>query len=263
MRERLRALGGGGEVRVEHDGAFATLWLDHPESANALSGKMLAELADAVDQLERWPGAFVVARGAGRRSFCAGADLRMVRDQLASPEDGLAMCRYMQGLTTRLADVPQVTVAAIEGAALGGGAELATAFDLRVVGARARLAFVQVRLGLSPGWGGGVRLVQLVGRQLALDLLGSGRSVLGEEAVALGLADAVAPDGSVVEHAVRYLERFSAGAPESVRAAKRVVRAASTSGQDEAFAVTARAFGDLWGGPANRRALAAHDKGRP
>jgi len=248
-------------VRLDLEGPVAALVLDHPEAANALSGVMLAELADAVDALEAWDGVAVLARGRGDRAFCAGADLRMVREQLRTPEDGLAMCRFMQALTQRILHLPQVTCAALEGATLGGGAELATAFDHRVSGG-GRICFVQARLGLSPGWGGGARLVRLVGRSVALELLAGSVSVEGPRSLAIGLVDALAEPARAEAEARRLLERYTRWPVESVRAAKRLVAEASEASLAHGHEVAAAGFSELWSGPANRSALAALDKGR-
>lgn len=172
----------------------AVLQIHNPSARNALSGKMMAELADAVARLEdpRVHGALnaVILAGTGGW-FCAGADLRVAQKQLASNDAGTAMSALMVDTLTRFRRLPLVSFAVVEGGAYGGGAELATSCDYRVVEASAIVQFVQARMGVSPGWGGGARLYKLVGRQHALRLLCTATKTSAEDAVALGLADLV------------------------------------------------------------------------
>lgn len=211
-RETLRPMGRGDDcVRLLLPGAAATttalaarglealrrtavLEVHNPSARNALSGKMMAELADAVAQLED-PRVHcelntVLLAGSGGW-FCAGADLRVAQKQLASNEAGTAMSALMVDTLTRFRRLPVVTFALVEGGAYGGGAELATSCDYRFVEASAVVQFVQARMGVSPGWGGGARLYKLVGRQHALRLLCTATKTSARDAVALGLADLV------------------------------------------------------------------------
>ncbi|HJN73269.1 MAG TPA: enoyl-CoA hydratase/isomerase family protein [Myxococcota bacterium] len=245
MREKLRQLGGGGKVRLDWTGPIASVVLDNPKARNALTPTMFAELGDAVDELEDSEGVGLVLRGAGDLAFCAGADLAFVQAARANPETAAAMCGYMHDLTRRLRALPLVSVAAIEGGAWGGGAELATATDLRVMSRTARVHFVHARLGLAPGWGGGVRLPQFVGRAGAISLLCASEPADGQRALEMGLVDRLAPPGGTVGAAESILAPMTAWSKDSVRACKRMV-AASDQELDAAYAAAAQAFCDLW-----------------
>lgn len=246
MLDQLARLGGEGAVRLDRDGSIARLLFDNPGRRNAMSGRMLRDFKGAVEQLEAWSGVAVVLRGGGERSFCAGADLTLVRAALDRPELGQAMCALMQNLTARLSRASVISVAAIEGAAVGGGAEMATAADFRVMSRTAHIRFVHARLGLSPGWGGGGRLLRLVGRRQALQLLGSARKVSAEEALEVGLVDALCEPGTAETAAAEFLEPFLRLPSASVRGAKRLVANPTHEAQ---------VFSSLWGGPAMRAAL--------
>jgi ethylmalonyl-CoA/methylmalonyl-CoA decarboxylase len=235
---------------------LATLTLDRPRARNALSPRMIAEFVDAVDALARWDGVAVILCGAGG-TFCAGSDLHFVRQALDRPELAEGMCALMQDATQRLAALPLLSVAVVQGAAFGGGAELATAADLRVAGPNARVRFVHSRLGLSPGWGGGARLTRLVGPRHALRTLALSPVIEGAHGVEMGLLDAVADDP--MAHARALLAPALSAPAESVRAAKRVVLA----GQAPLDLSAERArFVELWGGPAMRAALGQVPQGR-
>lgn len=172
----------------------AVVEIHNPSARNALSGRMMAELADIVTRLED-PLVHsglntVILKGTGGW-FCAGADLRVAQKQLTSNEAGTAMGALMVDTLTRFRRLPLVSFAIIEGGAYGGGAELATSCDYRLIDSKAVIQFVQARMGVSPGWGGGARLYKLVGRQHALRLLCTATKTSPEEAVRLGLADLV------------------------------------------------------------------------
>ncbi|TYZ57751.1 hypothetical protein PybrP1_007760 [[Pythium] brassicae (nom. inval.)] len=259
-RETLRPMGRGDDcVRLLLPGAddtnsalaarglealhhTAVLEIHNPSARNALSGKMMAELADAVAQLED-PGVHrelnaVLLSGSGGW-FCAGADLRVAQKQLASNDAGTAMSALMVDTLSRFRRLPLVSFAVVEGGAYGGGAELATSCDYRFVEASAVVQFVQARMGVSPGWGGGARLYKLVGRQHALRLLCTAAKTSAHEAMVLGLADLV------------------------LHGQKRVITNADDVSLDDLAAFEHGVFKSLWGGPANLRALESFKKKTP
>ncbi|CAM9725549.1 unnamed protein product [Phaeothamnion confervicola] len=223
----------------------------------ALSGTMMVQLAEKVVELEHWErGVAVTLRGEGGRALCAGADLQLAREHLKTAEDGQLMCRLMTDTLTRLRRLPLVSVALVEGiGAVGGGAELATACDFRIMESDATFRFVQVQMGVSPGWGGGARLAGIAGRRAALRLLAWAAPLSAADAVAAGVADVVCPPGGAEEAAASFLEGILR--QPSFRAV-RAVKAAVASADDvsvEARRAEARAFRETWGAPANRQSL--------
>ena len=242
-------------------GGIATISLDNPRSRNALTGVMMCQLADHVTQLEAQlppPGAGgselvgLVLRGEGG-TFCAGADLRFAAQELQTSDDGALMSALMNTTLLRLRKLPLISVAAIDGYAVGGGAELATATDFRVLSADAVVRFVQVKMGVTPGWGGGGRLTSIVGRKEALRLLGSGVPAPASDALAVGLADHVAPPGvAAASAAAAFLAPYTQQAnPAAVRVIKSVVSNAdvNTSCDDDSGVVVREAalFEQMWG----------------
>merc|ERR1719370_1570969 len=134
-------------------------------------------------------GVGVVLTGAGKH-FCSGGDLNLVKN-IANPEDGLLMATYMHAVLTQFYRLPMLTVALVRGNAVGGGSELTTACDFRLMHPDSRIGFVQSTMGVAPGWGGGARLVRLLGRNKALKLIASGKVLRASEALTIGLADEV------------------------------------------------------------------------
>eukprot|EP00977_Amphora_coffeiformis_P023831 scaffold14482_cov157-Amphora_coffeaeformis.AAC.6 len=240
----------------------AIITLKNPASRNALTGKMMAELADVVDQLETNPDfqrslSSVIVRGDGG-FFCAGADIRIAADHLLSKEGGKAMSTLMIDSLTRLRHLPYVTVAAIEGGAVGGGAELATATDYRVLDESASIRFVQALMGVSPGWGGATRLVRLVGRGRALELLGTASACTARTCQEIGLVTQTLPVEEMDQWLVTKLEGFVHAHPQVLHAAKQVVAGCEDLPTfEEAIANEHDVFLTLWDGEANRAALAA------
>jgi len=245
-----RVAPGEGRIALELDGDVAWLRLDNPKAHNALTIRMMAELGAAVARLAEWTGACLVLAPSTEGTFCSGGHLDQVQQALIAPDQGHRMARAMGVVLDALLDLPVVSVAAVDGPAIGGGAELTTACDLRVIRWGARVHFVHARLGVAPGWGGTGRLVRLLGRRTALRLLAEARPVQAEEAVALGLADA-ACEGPAAEGALELLAPIRALPVAAVRAVKGQV-----SASDDREAQAAR-FAEVWGGPDHRAALRA------
>ena len=204
-RSLLEDAGGGGTVSLDtcRGDGIAVVTIDNAASRNALTPIMMCQFADAVAQLEEEgasadrassPHAAVVLRGKGG-FFCSGADLRVAAKALATPAAGAAMCAFMHHWTSRFRRLPLVSVAAIAGGAVGGGTELATACDHRLMAADAHWCMVHARHGLVPGWGGGARVQRLVGRRAALRLLAGSAKVSAAAALRCGLADGVVDAG--------------------------------------------------------------------
>lgn len=239
----------------------AVVEVHNPSARNALSGKMMAELADIVTLLEdpevhRKLNA-VVLRGT-EGWFCAGADLRVARQELSSSDAGAAMGALMVDTLTRFRRLPLVSVACIEGGAFGGGAELATACDFRVMERDAVIQFVQARMGVVPGWGGGARLYKIVGRQNALRLLCTSEKLTSERASALSLVDEVftAQTQEDLDSAINsFVAPFDIIAPAVSHGAKRVINNADDVSLDSVLDFEHGVFKSLWGGPANVEAL--------
>jgi enoyl-CoA hydratase len=146
----------------------------------------------------------------------------------------------------RLEALPCPTIAAINGPARGGGAEIALACDLRLMAEDADIGFVQARLGISTAWGGGQRLLRAVGYDRALDLLATGRVVAPAEAQALRLVNGVAPAGEVLTAARRVAEQIAANPPAATQAAKRILRLSLAHTEGLAMEAERAEFPPLW-----------------
>ncbi len=189
---------------------IALLTLDAPgKGANVLSRHVLEELASHLDALEkRTDLAGLVLRSGKEHSFIAGADLREFAASFTAPkEDVVQMCRAGHALFGRLSQCRFVTVAAIDGVCVGGGAELALWCDRRVAAEhpKTEIGFPEVKLGLFPGWGGASRTPRMIGLANALEMVTSGESVSAREAYKMGLVSDVVPPERLLDAAINLI----------------------------------------------------------
>lgn len=179
-------------VEVTSDGGIAVLTMDSPP-VGALSGRLVNDLLAALETVRRDPPQVLIIRSALDRYFCAGAELKEF-----GGADTRTFVDYVAGIRDtfdEIADLDFPTIAAIDGAALGGGLELALACDLIFAGPGAKMGLPEVRLGILPGAGGTQRLPRRIGASRAKDLMLSGRHIGAEEADSIGLA-INSPDGA-------------------------------------------------------------------
>lgn len=218
---------------LEIDDGLAVLTINRPHARNAISLDTMDHLDKALDAAAG--AAALVITGAGDRAFVSGGDLKEL-SALRTEAEAAAMAKRMRAICDRLANFPAPVIAALNGHALGGGAEVAVAADIRVAASDIKIAFNQVTLEIMPAWGGAERLAALVGKGKALLLAGSGKSVDAAEAERMGLVDVVLPRASFDE-GWRSIANSVARRPAAE--IKRVIRGVSP---DEAIASFAR----LW-----------------
>ena len=204
-------------VLVDQHDHVRALTLHRPEALNAIDGDLATALGDAVADAEGDPDTRVLVLTGAGRAFCAGMDLKaFARGESAMsrtlPERGFA------GLVEHLVSLP--VIAAVNGPAVGLGAELVLASDLALVDPGAHLALPEVRRGLLAAAGGAMRLPQQVPLKLALEKLLTGDPITAEQALEWGLVNAVSAPGGVLEEALALAERIAANAPLAVRATK-------------------------------------------
>jgi enoyl-CoA hydratase/carnithine racemase len=223
--------------------------IDNPAAHNALTPAMMVQFADAVAAAR---GArAILLRGVGD-SFCSGGHLAQVRAHLGVPTASRALGSFMTAAVDALCDGDAAVLVAAHGAALGGGAELVAAADVSIAHPAARIGFVHARFGVTPGFGGAGRLVRRVGAARARRLLLEAGVVDAEEALALGLVDAIAEDplGEAREAAAR----IAALPAEAIAGARAITRGGDLAAAG-ARELELETFGKLWGGPAHRAAL--------
>ncbi|MEV7009885.1 enoyl-CoA hydratase-related protein [Streptosporangium sp. NPDC051022] len=207
-------------VRVEKAEGVATIRLDRPKM-NALNRQAQEEIAECARRVDTDPEVYAVVLYGGERVFAAGADVKEMADMPYA--EMAAHSATLQDCFTAVARIGKPVIAAVTGYALGAGCELALCADIRIAGESARLGQPEILLGIIPGAGGTQRLSRLVGPAKAKALIFTGRHVSADEALRIGLVDAVVPDADVHTEALAYASRFVGGPALALRAAKQAV----------------------------------------
>ncbi len=223
------------------DRAIARLMLERPEALNALNREMAAHLERALEHLEAARDVAAVVLSGRGRAFCAGNDIAEMPG--LAPDEAEALSRRWQAIMDRFARLPQVTIAAVHGYALGGGCMLAAAQDLRLAGASARFGLPEVTLGFNPSYGI-ARLLDVMGGAHARELLLTGRSIDAAEAHRMGLVTRVVPDGALDESAATLAGEIALHPRAGLAATKAIVadiRAGRSSAEAQAYAAALRA----------------------
>ena len=210
-------------IHVARQKSVGIITLDRPEKANAYDTPMLQAFRQALQGLHADPAIHVLVIMARGKHFCAGADL----DEMTTrgPIDALDL--ESAAVFQELATLPEITLAAIHGGALGGGLELALACDLRMASTSAFFALPEVTHGILPAAGGTYRLVELVGVARTKALVLGGQRVEARTALEWGLVTRLVPDRSLEQEAVAWAERIAGNAPLALRLAKQAVHTAA------------------------------------
>ncbi len=251
-------------LRVERRGAAALLTIDRAHAGNAISAEVTAALDEAVTSLEQESDlSAIVITGAGDKFFSSGGDIKQYRT-LTTREQLQSAFQRPRRLLDRLESLPLPVIAAVNGIAMGGGAELMLACDMRIASTTASIGFPYVRLSLIPGWHGVERLIRACGYANAMHLLATGDPVSATEAQRLGLINRICDDEPVVDAALALAEKLAEAAPLSLAAIKRVLHGTYHLPRDQARRLAEDDFADLWLSEDHREAEAAFaDKRRP
>jgi enoyl-CoA hydratase/carnithine racemase len=248
-------------LRVERDGAVEIWTIDRPEVRNAVDFATCDALAGAAARARQDKALRAVVLTGSGSTFVSGGDLRELRtmlgrrDAVRIAEKGRAMCDGLRAL-------PVPVVAALPGPAIGGGAEIAMACDLRVADPAARISFKHARMAVTTAWGTLPKLVALVGPGTASRLLLAGHELGAEEALRAGLVDAVAEPGKALEMALAWANDVAKGAPGAVVALKALIREA-LPGQAAHRRRERALFVPAWTGEDHHEAVEAFFAGRP
>ena len=240
------------QTRDHADGGVRVITLSRADALNALNGPLLDALDAALDDIERENNIRALVIAGQGKAFCAGADLK------ETDIDPIARCERMHRFVLRLLAFPKISVAAINGLALGGGLELAMACTLRVASADARLGLPEIKLDMMPGYGGTQLLPRLVSSALALEMLLSGDAIDTDRASAAGLVNAVAqtPEETMVA-AINLAQRCSRQSPVAQQSIRHAVSRGMLLPLDEALAFERELVAKVHETDAAQSALAA------
>ncbi|WP_138430539.1 enoyl-CoA hydratase/isomerase family protein [Fodinibius saliphilus] len=222
------------------DQGIATVTINRPKKLNALNDNVLNDLVDVFKAIQVDENIeAVIVTGAGDKAFVAGADIKELRE--LDNRSGRMASQKGQQIFQLIEDTRRPVIGAINGYALGGGAELAMACHLRIASENAAFGLPEVGLGLIPGYGGTQRLTRLLGRARALEMILTGKQVKAEEAAELGLVNKVT-DGDPAEAARELIKKILSNGPVAVRSA---IKAVYHSDHQNGYQIEADLFGEL------------------
>ena len=231
-------------VTTEIQDAVAVLTIDRPKALNALNPEVLADLKAAFEAIDQNTVRCVVLTGAGDKSFVAGADIGSMSTMTKA--EGEAFGKLGNDVFLMIEHFPLPVIAAVNGFALGGGNELAMSCDIRLCSDNAVFGQPEVGLGITPGFGGTQRLARLVGPGMAKQMVYTARNIKADEALRIGLVNAVYPLAELYAAAEKLASQIAANAPIAVRAAKKAINEGLDLPMDEAVVVEEKAFGSCF-----------------
>lgn len=227
-------------LKLNTTGAVCVLTISAPKSLNALNSTILEEMDDFLSNLSPDIRALIIT-GDGDKAFVAGADISEMASLNAEEGErfGAAGAKVFRKIET----LPIPVIAAVNGFALGGGCELALACDIRIASNKAKFGQPEVGLGIIPGFSGTYRLAKLVGMGMAKELIYTGKAIRADEALRIGLVNAIYEPEQLIEEAMNLANRMVANAPIAIRYAKQCINEEYDLPAEDAIAYESRMFG--------------------
>ena len=249
-------------VQLEVADQIATVTIDRPKALNALNTETLSELKECFSELEKQKDVrVVILTGGGNKSFVAGADISEMVN--ATPAEGRAMSLLAMEAFNKLENMPQVTIAAVNGYALGGGCEIAMSCDIRIVAENAVFGQPECGLGIIPGFGGTQRLARLIGKGRAKELIFTCDRIDAQEAYRMGLANKVVPADQLMRACQEMAGRILSKGSYAVSLAKSVINAGQDMDLSNGLKMEADAFGFTFSTHDKEEAMTAFLEKRP
>ena len=206
---------------LEVNEGIAVLTINRPKALNALNSALLVELADAVDAIEKDDSIKVLILTGEGKSFVAGADITEMKDK--TPEQARSFAGMAMAIFRKMELMEKPVIAAVNGFALGGGCEIAMACDIRIASDKAKFGQPEVGLGITPGFAGTQRLPRIVGVAKAKELIYTGRMIDSNEALQIGLVNAVTTPETLLEEAMTMAKMIAKNSQSAVRYAKTAI----------------------------------------
>ncbi len=231
-------------VRYVQKEQYAIATIDREKALNALNTQVLEDLDAMLDAVDLETVRALIITGAGEKSFVAGADISEM--STLTKAQGEAFGLKGNAVFRRLETFPVPVIAAVNGFALGGGCELSMCCDIRLAAENAKFAQPEVGLGITPGFGGTQRLCRLIGVGKAKEMLYTCGQIDAQEALALGLVNAVYPIDELMPAAEKMAKRIAKNAPIAVRATKKAANDGLQTDMDSAIAIEAKLFGSCF-----------------
>ena len=233
-----------GFVDYEVKGNYAVITINREQALNALNSEVLDDLDKVISSIDPDVVRAVVLTGAGEKSFVAGADIGEM--STLSKAEGEAFGKKGNDIFRKIETCPIPFIAAVNGFALGGGCEISMSCDIRIASESATFGQPEVGLGITPGFGGTQRLARIVGPGMAKQLIYTARNIKANEALRIGLVNAVYPAEELMEQAEKMASIIAGNAPIAVRACKKAINEGLDLPMDEAIALEEKLFGSCF-----------------
>jgi len=228
-------------LQIEKKNRVATLTLNRPQVMNSFNFQLLHDLRDQIESLRFDPDTrVIIITGAGEKAFCAGADLK--ERATLSPLEVKQFIYTIRNLFTTIEYLPKPVIAAVNGIALGGGTELALACDIRLAATTASMGLTETRLAIIPGAGGTQRMPRLIGKGKAKELIFTGRRVDAEEALSIGLVNAVCAPEDLLASCMKMAEMILETGPVAIEQAKYAINYGYETDLQTGMAIESNAY---------------------
>ncbi|MBO6259251.1 MAG: enoyl-CoA hydratase/isomerase family protein [Lachnospiraceae bacterium] len=231
-------------ILYEQKDAVGVLTINREKALNALNSQVLDELSEALDAVDLATVRCLILTGAGEKSFVAGADIGEM--STLTKAEGEAFGKKGNDVFLKLENFPIPVIAAINGFALGGGCEISMSCDIRICSDNAMFGQPEVGLGITPGFGGTQRLARIVGPGMAKQLIYTARNIKADEALRIGLVNAVYPQAELMDEAMKLASTIAGNAPIAVRNCKKAINEGLQVSIDEAVVIEEKLFGDCF-----------------
>jgi len=208
-------------LQVEKDGEITLITINRPDKLNAMNLVVMDEFITILDSLENDTSKVIIITGAGQKAFSSGADIEYM-SKIGSVEAEKYALRGHEVLN-KIESIEKPVIAAINGYALGGGCELALACDIRFASSNAQLGQPEVTIGICPGWGGTQRLLRIIGPARAKDLIFTGRKIVAEEALSMGLINKIFSIENLISEAKVYAKNITKNSSFAIGKSKMLV----------------------------------------
>jgi enoyl-CoA hydratase len=242
-------------VKYEQKDFVGVVTIDREKALNALNNEVLCDLEAVIDAVDVDKTRCLIITGAGAKAFVAGADIAAMCNMTS--EEGRAFSAKGNAVFRKIEKLPIPVIAAVNGFALGGGCELALSCDIRIASENAVFGQPEAGLGITPGFGGTQRLARTIGVGKAKELIYACRNVKADEALQIGLVNAVYPADQLMDEAMKLAERISGNAPIAVRQCKKAINMGLQMDIDSAVALESELFAACCGTQDQKNAMTA------
>lgn len=244
-----------GFVTYEQKDFVGIVTIDRPKALNALNSEVLGDLEAVIDAVDLEATRCLIITGAGDKSFVAGADIGAMSTMTQA--EGREFAAKGNAVFRKIETFPIPVIAAVNGFALGGGCELSMSCDIRLAADTAVFAQPEVSLGITAGFGGTQRLARIIGVGKAKEMLYTTGKIKAEEALSLGLVNAVYPLAELMDAALKLAGKIARNAPIAVRATKKAVNEGLQVDMDKAIDIEVVNFGTCFESEDQRNAMTA------